>query len=267
MASVLSLSLIASPSTSNTPTGTWRSPVGEVEAAVYHAIVHAGYRHIDCAFAYGNEAEVGSALKRIFAEGHVTRSDLFITSKLWSTYHTRAAEGIQKSLDLLGLDYLDLYLIHWPIPLNAHGNSDLFPTLPDGSRDIDTNWTFNQTWASLEDLHKAGKARAIGVSNFSVPYLQRLLEGAKVVPAVNQIENHPLLLQTKLVEFCQSKGIVVTAYSPFGSIGGPLLANPVLKGIAEKNGVSVGNVILNSLCRFTQLSFGTGVIANVGAGE
>lgn len=216
---------------------------------MYHAIVNAGYRHIDCAWVYGNEAEVGAGLRRVFAEGSVSRSELFITTKIWGTYHSRAELALQTSLDLLGLDYLDLYLMHWPIPLNANGNSPVIPTLPDGSRDLDKSWHFTQTWTALEALHACGRVRAIGVSNFSKRYLAKLLETAKVVPAVNQVENHPLLPQTGLVEFCAEHKIIITAYSPFGGVGGPLLGNAALAKIAEKKGVEVSTVILSSLGR------------------
>ena len=227
--------------------GTWQAAPGEVENAVYHAIVDAGYRHIDCAYIYGNEAEVGTGLRRVFAEGNIKREDVFITTKLWSSYHSRAELGLQKSLDLLGLDYVDLYLMHWPAAFNANGNHPTQPTLPDGTRDIDRSWHFSQTWAGLEAVHASGRARAIGVSNFSIKYLAKLLETAKVVPAVNQVENHPLLPQTMLADFCAEKGIQVVAYSPFGGSGAPLLADPALVAIAQKAETGVGSVILNSL--------------------
>lgn len=139
--------------------GTWRSPAGAVEAAVYHAITVTGVRHIDCAFAYGNEHEIGAALARVFAEGNIARSEVFVTTKLWCTWHSRAHEGFQKSLDALGLDYVDLYLMHWPVPLNPAGNHPFFPTLPDGTRDIEAGWAWPQTWAEMEKLQESGKAK------------------------------------------------------------------------------------------------------------
>lgn len=154
--------------------GTWQSGPGEVAEAVRYAIKEAGYRHIDGAFAYGNEKEVGEGIKL----SGVPRSELFITSKVWSTYHRRVAEGLAETLKDLGTDYLDrtliivvqtryhlahhscrliVLLIHWPVALNPNGNHPRFPTRPDGSRDIDEEWKLIDTWKQLEALHKAGK--------------------------------------------------------------------------------------------------------------
>ncbi|KAI5819610.1 NADP-dependent oxidoreductase domain-containing protein [Pyronema omphalodes] len=225
--------------------GTWNSPAGAVEKAVYHAITVSGLRHIDCAFAYGNEREVGAALSQVFSEGKVKREDVFITTKLWGTWHNRAEANIEESLKALGLDYVDLYLMHWPVPMNANGNHPIMPTRPDGMRDLDEGWTWQQTWKAMEKLVEAGKAKAIGVSNFSEAYLKELLKEAKIIPAVNQIENHPLLPQDNLVKFCQQNGILVTAYSPFGSAGGPLLSDETVIKVAQKHGISTGNVLIN----------------------
>jgi glycerol 2-dehydrogenase (NADP+) len=126
---------------------------------VYHALTVAGIRHVDCAFAYGNETEVGRAFARVFAEGAVARSDVFVTTKLWGTWHTRAAEALDESLARLGLEYVDLYLMHWPIPLNAAGNDALFPTTRDGTRDVLRDWTPVDTWTAMEKLVAAGKTK------------------------------------------------------------------------------------------------------------
>lgn len=120
----------------------------------------AGIRHVDCAFAYGNEAEVGRAFARVFAEGAIARPDVFVTTKLWGTWHTRAAEALDASLARLGLDYVDLYLLHWPIPLNPNGNDALFPTTPDGTRDVLRDWTAVDTWRAMETLVATGKTKA-----------------------------------------------------------------------------------------------------------
>ncbi|KAI5842801.1 NADP-dependent oxidoreductase domain-containing protein [Tricharina praecox] len=227
--------------------GTWQSAAGEVETAVYHAITVAGVRHIDCAFAYGNEAEVGRAFTRVFSEGKVSRSEVFVTTKLWGTWHTRTTEALEASLKNLGLDYVDLYLMHWPIPLNPSGNHPFFPTKPDGTREVLEDWSFVDTWKAMEKLVDSGKTKAIGVSNCSIPYLEHLLKSATIVPAVNQVELHPLLPQEKLVAYCKEKGIRMTAYSPLGSTGGPLLKDETVKKVAEKHGISVGNVLINWL--------------------
>eukprot|EP01111_Echinosteliopsis_oligospora_P000716 TRINITY_DN1084_c0_g1_i2.p1 TRINITY_DN1084_c0_g1~~TRINITY_DN1084_c0_g1_i2.p1 ORF type:complete len:307 (+),score=89.07 TRINITY_DN1084_c0_g1_i2:41-961(+) len=223
--------------------GTWQSPQGEVKRAVSHAL-QVGYRHIDCAWVYGNEDEVGQGLKEAFAAG-VKREDVFITTKLWCTYHSRAEENLEKSLKSLGVDYVDLYLMHWPCPMNPHGNDPKFPKLPDGTRDLDKSWTHIQTWLGLEKLLQTGKVKAIGVSNYSVKFLEELLQHATITPAVNQIENHPYLPQQEIVDFCKNKGIHISAYSPLGSTGSPLFKDDVIQSIASKHSVSVGTILLS----------------------
>ncbi|KAG6818969.1 hypothetical protein H0H93_016743, partial [Arthromyces matolae] len=161
--------------------GTWQSDPEDVSNAVSCAL-KSGYRHIDCAWAYGNERYVGQEIYF-----HVPRSEIFITSKVWCTYHSRVEEALDQTLSDLGTDYLDLYLVHWPVPLNPEGNHPVFPTLPDGVRDIDHSWKLSDTWKQMEDvLKKVGKVKAIGVSNFSEAKLAEILPTAEVVPAVNQ---------------------------------------------------------------------------------
>ncbi|KAF4637317.1 hypothetical protein G7Y89_g766 [Cudoniella acicularis] len=225
--------------------GTWQSGPGEVEKAVSYAL-SIGYKHIDAAYCYGNENEVGEGLKQAFANG-VKREDIFVTTKLWCTYHSRVEEALDKSLKSLGLDYVDLYLMHWPVPMNPKGNDDKFPKHPDGSRDLvkPEVWSHIQTWKELEKVLPTGKAKAIGVANYSLRYLEQLLPHATVVPAVNQIENHPSLPQQEIVDFCKSKGIHITAYSPLGSTGSPMLtAEPVVE-VAKKRGVTPAAVLLS----------------------
>ncbi|OCK75382.1 Aldo/keto reductase [Lepidopterella palustris CBS 459.81] len=223
--------------------GTWQSAPGEVKASVAHAIA-AGYRHIDCAFCYQNEEEVGAGLAEAFKTG-VRREELFITTKLWCTYHTRVEEALDLSLKALGLEYVDLYLVHWPIPMNPKGNHPLFPKHPDGSRDLDTSTTHIDTWKSMEALLSTKKVRAIGVANYSVPYLEELLPHTRITPAVNQIENHPYLPQQEIVDFCKGKGIHVTAYSPFGSTGSPMMKEEGVLEVAKKHSVQPGTVLLS----------------------
>lgn len=167
--------------------GTWQSDPGKVKEAVAHAL-KAGYKHVDCAFVYGNENEVGDGLKEAFASG-VRREDIFVTSKLWNTYHRDPEKCLDEGLTRLGLEYVDLYLIHWPVPMNPNGNHPLFPKHPDGSRDLDTDLPHWKTWEGMEKLLKTGKTKAIGVSNYSKSFLEELLPHCNVVPAVNQIEN------------------------------------------------------------------------------
>lgn len=223
--------------------GTWQSAPGEVAAAVEHAL-KSGYRHIDAAFVYGNENEVGQGLKAAFDSG-IKREDVFVTSKLWCTFHQKPQECLDKTLENLGLEYLDLWLMHWPVPMNPNGNHPLFPKHEDGSRDLDTKWSYVQTWKGMEEVQKSGKVKAIGVSNFSVPFLETLLKDSSVVPAANQIENHPYLPQQEIVDFCQSKGIQVQAYSPLGSTGSPLFQEEGVKEVAKKHNVGPGTVLIS----------------------
>ncbi|BFZ62806.1 hypothetical protein YB2330_003916 [Saitoella coloradoensis] len=226
--------------------GTWQaSQPGEAASAVKTAL-QAGYRHIDGAWIYGNEPEVGQGLK----ESGVPREEVFVTTKLWCTKHDDPEKALDESLENLGLEYVDLYLMHWPLPMNPNGNDPKFPRNEDGSRDIvgvyeeGKELPFIATWKRMEKLLDTGKVRAIGVSNVSVPWMKALLKDAKVVPAVNQIELHPYLPQHDLVEFCHSNGIICTAYSPLGSTGSPLLSDADIKRIAEKHNTGPGNVCI-----------------------
>lgn len=194
--------------------GTWLSKKNEVYNAVLEAI-RVGYRHIDCAYIYGNENEIGLAFQEAFKLGIVKREDLFITSKLWNSDHApeRVEIAIRKSLKDLQLNYLDLYLIHWPVAFKteheqAKSASDLvsYEEMP-----------ISSTWKAMQDLKKAGLTKHIGVSNFSIPKLQKLIDEAEIKPEVNQIELHPYFQQNKLIDFCQKNKILITAYSPLGS--------------------------------------------------
>jgi len=209
--------------------GTWRSQPGAVENAVEHALKF-GYRLIDTAAAYGNEKEVGDGIK---ASG-VPRGDIFLTTKLDNVNHKNPEEALNFSLKKLGTDYLDLWLMHWPAPMT-----------PEYKADKSIDWI--DTWKEMERLFKAhpDKLKAIGVSNCSVEFLERLLAVAEVIPAVNQIELHPSCPQDDIVEFCRKKGIVVTAYSPLGSEKSPLPSNSIVKEIAKKHGVQPANVLIS----------------------
>ncbi|KAK0177590.1 hypothetical protein PV328_001628 [Microctonus aethiopoides] len=230
--------------------GTWRGNAGDVFRAVKDAI-DIGYRHFDCALVYENESEVGAALKAKIDEGVVKREDLFITSKLWNTYHETKSvlTGIKKSLKNLGLDYLDLYLIHWPMA--SKEGDELFPKNPDGTT-IMTDTDYLDTWKGMEQIYQLGLAKNIGISNFNSEQITRLLEHAKIKPVVNQVECHPYLNQKKLSEFCKARDIVITAYSPLGSPdrpwvkpGDPVLLDDVkLVKIAEKYGKSPAQVVI-----------------------
>ncbi|QKX54710.1 uncharacterized protein TRUGW13939_01798, partial [Talaromyces rugulosus] len=220
--------------------GTWRAESGQVGEAVKHAL-KSGYRHIDCALIYQNEKEVGEAVK---ASG-VPREDIFITSKVWNTYQTDVATGLAQTLKDLQTDYVDLYLIHWPVRLVPNETSALFPLNPDGTRAVDRSWNQQETWRQMEAVYGSGKAKAIGVSNWSVPYLQHLEKTWTVVPAVNQVELHPYCPQHALKKWCADRGILLEAYCPLGSNDSPLLRDEEVKAIADKHNVPAATVLIS----------------------
>ncbi|MBB6676112.1 aldo/keto reductase [Cohnella lubricantis] len=190
--------------------------VDAVKAAVRH-----GYRSIDTAAIYGNERSVGQAIREALAETGLRREDLFVTSKVWNAdlgYESTLA-AYEASLERLGLDYLDLYLIHWPVA-----------------------GKYQDAWRALETLYKAGRVKAIGVSNFQIHHLEDLMKDAEIVPAVNQVEFHPHLTQQELRSFCAEKGIQAEAWSPLAQ--GQLLGEPTIQEIAAKHGKSVAQVII-----------------------
>lgn len=154
-------------------------------------------------------------------------------------------QNLDLSLELLGLDYVDLYLMHWPVAMNPNGNHEKFPKLPDGTRDLLRERSHVDTYKDMEKLLKTGKTKAIGVSNYSKKYLEQLLPQVEVVPAANQIENHPLLPQQEIVDLCKAKGILVTAYSPLGSTGSPLITDPHVVKLAEEKGTTAGCILLS----------------------
>ncbi|KAF8317655.1 Aldo/keto reductase [Clavulina sp. PMI_390] len=223
--------------------GTWQSPAGKVAEAVEYALKEAGYRHIDGAFAYGNEKEVGQGIK---ASG-VPRSEIFLTSKIWSTYHRRVAENVDLILEALDTDYVDLLLMHWPFPLNQNGNHPLFPKKPDGTRDHDEEWDIKDTWKQLEEVLASGKARNIGVSNCSEWMLQKILPYATIKPAVNQVELHIYNPQHNLLGYLKSEGIVAQAYSPLGSTDSPLMKDELVVELAEKYNAEPAQVLIGYL--------------------
>ncbi|CAO1383354.1 unnamed protein product [Diamesa hyperborea] len=242
--------------------GTWGSPPGQVVAAVKDAI-DAGYRHIDCAHVYENEHEVGEGINAKIAEGVVKREDLFITSKLWNTFHDPkdVQPAIEKTLKNLGLAYIDLYLIHWPMGYKESG-AVLFPK-NDKDEIAFSEVDFLDTYKAMENLVDAGLTKSIGVSNFNAKQIDRVVAGARIQPVTNQVECHPYLTQKRLIEHCRAKNIIITAYSPLGSPNRPwakpedaqLMEEPKIVEIAKrlnktpaqiliKYQIQVGNVVI-----------------------
>lgn len=196
--------------------GTWKAESGKVGNAVKSAI-EVGYRHIDCAKAYGNESEIGIAFEEIFNSSLLKREELFITSKLWNEDHNpkKILSACQKTLSDLRLEYLDLYLMHWGLAIDPNANMQHDQ---DGVVKLE-NVSIQETWNSMEELVDKGLVKSIGVSNFTTPMLLDLLTYAKKKPVMNQIEIHPYNAQLDFVDFCKKKNISITAYSPLGSHG------------------------------------------------
>ncbi|KAJ9579564.1 hypothetical protein L9F63_004749 [Diploptera punctata] len=233
--------------------GTWKAKPGQVEHAVETAI-DVGYRHIDCAFVYQNENEVGTGINNKIKEGVVTRGELFITTKLWNTYHRPelVISACKKSLEKLGLDYLDLFLIHWPFAFQE--GCDLMPADESGNiilSDVD----YMDTWREMEKCVDLGLVRSLGMSNFNSEQLQRVIDESRIKPVNLQCECNPYINQKKLRNFCKERNIVFTAYSPLGSSDSPflkpgtpkLLDDPQLLEIGQRLGKSGAQIILRYL--------------------
>lgn len=232
--------------------GTWKSAPGEVYEAI-RAAIRIGYRHIDCAYVYGNEKEIGNAFRDSMKAGEVTREELFITSKLWNSFHKRedVLPALKESLEHLQLEYLDLYLIHWPVSIKK-GKS-----LPLGAQDFYSpkEIPLIETWQGMTRCKEAGLAKHIGVSNFSTTHLNELIDAGLPVPEMNQVESHPYLNQKELIDFCQQHEMLVTAYSPLGSMDRSsnmkgedepkLLEDAVINQIAADHKCTPAQVILS----------------------
>jgi alcohol dehydrogenase (NADP+) len=197
--------------------------------------LQAGFRHFDCAERYRNEREVGEVLNAALAAGTITRDDIFVTTKLWNTNHRpeRVGPALQSSLDRLGLDYVDLYLMHTPFAFAPGDDQD--PRDGDGNIIYDDGVTLLDTWGAMENLVDHERARAIGMSDISLDTLSPLYENARTKPAVVQVEAHPYLPETELLQFCTVKGVVFLAFAPLGhGIKPGPLEDPVVSAIAAR---------------------------------
>ena len=230
--------------------GTWKSEPGQVRKAVVWAI-EAGFRHLDCAKIYQNEKEVGEGIEIAIRSGLVKREDLFVTSKLWNNAHKvdQVKPALEKTLKDLGLDYLDLYLVHWPLAFKSG------VTFAQEREDFYTyeEAPLSATWQAMQLMKEIGLTRHIGVSNFNQNKLNELASLPGQQPEMNQVEMHPFLPQADLVNYCKSRAILMTAYSPLGSPDSrsekhaddpKLLTNDKIKKIADQHGASVGQVLI-----------------------
>jgi len=228
------------------------SAPGEVQEAVKHAI-DVGYRHIDCAMLYGNEKEIGEAIRSKIDDGTVKREELFIVTKLWNTFHEqeKVVPTCKKSVENFGLDYLDLYLVHWPVAQKiTKGELNIHLPFTDA---VGIDYDYINTWKGMEECVQLGLTKSIGLSNFNSKQVQRVLDNSTIKPVMNQIEVSPNLNQKKLIKFCTERGVRITAYSPFGSPARPWakpgdpvvrLDDPKFIEIGKKYGKTSSQVIL-----------------------
>nr|ALM26438.1 sorbitol-6-phosphate dehydrogenase [Malus domestica] len=232
--------------------GLWRLEKDELKEVILNAI-KIGYRHFDCAAHYKSEADVGEALAEAFKTGLVKREELFITTKIWNSDHGHVAEACKNSLEKLQIDYLDLYLVHYPMPTKHNAIGKTASLLgEDKVLDIDVTISLQQTWEGMERTVSLGLVRSIGLSNYELFLTRDCLAYSKIKPAVSQFETHPYFQRDSLVKFCMKHGVLPTAHTPlggaaankdmFGSVSP--LDDPVLNDVAKKYGKSVAQICL-----------------------
>lgn len=224
--------------------GTLIPDLAETRSATTSAL-KVGFRHFDCAERYRNECEVGESLQAEFATGTITREQVFITTKLWNTNHRpeRVEPAFNASCERLGISYVDLYLIHTPFAFQPGDNMD--PRDESGHIIYDRGVDLLDTWKAMEKLVDQGKCKAIGLSDVVLANLVPLYEAAKIKPAVVQVESHPYLPQTELLEFCKQKGVVLLAFAPLGHGARPgPLEDPVVLAIARQTSLTPAQVLL-----------------------
>lgn len=239
--------------------GTWKCDELDATIEVVYQALKSGYRHIDCASVYGNEENVGAGIRKAIDEGIVARDQIWVTSKLWCSFHKQehVEMAVRKSLSDLGLDYLDLYLVHFPLSLKFVPIEERYPSgwVTKGDSTIWEKVPLSETWKAMENLVDKKLVKHIGLSNFDLQLLQDLLTYCRIRPIVNQIELHPYLQQNNLVRFCSNEKIAITAYSPFGSLSyipmdmvdenePKVLEEPVLKSIAKAHKKTTAQVII-----------------------
>ncbi|XP_058453148.1 1,5-anhydro-D-fructose reductase-like [Malaya genurostris] len=232
---------------------------GEAGVKAIKEAIDIGYRHIDTAYRYGNERDVGRAVREKLEEGYVKREDLFITTKLWNTFHhpEHVEEAFHRSLNNLNLNYVDLYLMHMPMGLVFRGFKEQDLVSYDSSGKVEcSDVDYCDTWKAMEKLIHSGKVRSIGVSNFNSNQLERLLSIASIRPVTNQIECNPGFTQKSLIEFCRSLDITVTAFSPMGranrsdssnQVTANVLTDPEVATIGAKYGKTNAQIVLRYL--------------------
>lgn len=224
----------------------------ETIAQAVKTAIKMGYRHIDCASVYGNEKEIGVALKEVIAEGVVTREELWITSKVWNNMHQRVVESCKQTLEDLQLDYIDLYLVHWPFPNFHPPKCDVNTRQDDAVPYIHENYM--KTWKQMESLVDDGLVKNIGTSNMTIPKMKLVLRDCRIKPVLNEMEIHPHFQQPELYKFMKDNGVEVIGYSPIGSPGRPDrdrtpedtvdMEDPVIVAVAERLGIHPAVVCL-----------------------